>query len=197
MRRMQALTIIVFVVLGLAVAVLAAVMPERGGSSPAVGFQKFARADAVRFSDFPVYDLGDGFEGLRLAHILRVNALPLPDEPTRRNDLSFIYGKCGTPEDPTCLPPLQVQVWSVCERWRDLYPFAPDEKFVLRGVDAATFDGGRRLELYTEKSTIVIFTDRPDLARRAASALRGVNNQIAVGAPLPKATPAELQGTAC
>jgi hypothetical protein len=96
--------------------------------------------------------------------------------------VSLIYGSCpaANPNAATpnlCSSPLQVQIWRSCNRSLDDYEIAPGvalphEDVTIRGTRAADF--GERLELYAGSVTIVIFAE-PELARRAASALRPLN----------------------
>ncbi len=46
------------------------------------------------------------------------------------------------------------------------------ESRTIKGVPAASFDGGRILEIYTAKTTITIYGQDPELVLRAAAALR-------------------------
>ena len=48
-------------------------------------------------------------------------------------------------------------------------------KTKIRGVPAAIFDGGRRSEVYTAKTTLVVFAENTGLARSAANRLVGVH----------------------
>jgi hypothetical protein len=177
---------------------MAVVKIPTGKSSDATrGSERFTAAQAQAFKDFPIFSLGSSFENLQLTHIFRADAPRLPGEPTRRNDVSFIYGSCTPSAQGGCYPPLQVQVWDACERYRDLYPFAPDKTLTLRGVPVAVFDDGRRLELYSGRVTIVMFGTGLDVLLRAAQRMRGVNNSVLPGGTLPKPEDGALDGTMC
>jgi hypothetical protein len=65
----------------------------------------------------------------------------------------------------------------------------------VRGVPAATFEDGQRLEIQTGKSTVVIFGDSPEFVRALASALRGLNNGVPAAAALPQPANGALDGT--
>jgi hypothetical protein len=55
----------------------------------------------------------------------------------------------------------------------------------IRGVPAYFYEDGRRLELSTSTSTVVILARDREQALGAAAALKGINNSIAVGEDLP------------
>lgn len=93
-----------------------------------------------------------------------------------------------------CAPPLEIQVWSACERTQNLYPFPADEEARLRGVDAAFYENFRRLELYSGRVTIVIFGDSRGELLKAAAALRGLNTATPTSQPLPAAAAVHRAG---
>src|SRR5215218_2283247 len=113
----------------------------------------FSVARAKAFSDFPVYDAGDSVEGLPLvAELRRVGGAA--------NYVSFIYGDCVAVDDYGCAPPIEIQIWPACVRNPSLYagPGAPvGDKVTVRGVPAAFYEDGRRLEVQTGISTVVVF----------------------------------------
>lgn len=90
------------------------------------------------------------------------------------------------------MPPIQVQVWNACQRNSASYDLAADRKLQVRGAPAAFYENYGRLEIYTGKSTIVIFSsvEDADLLLRVARSLRGVNVLTQPDAPLPQ--PANL-----
>ena len=57
----------------------------------------------------------------------------------------------------------------------------------IRGTDAAVFDDGLRIEVYTGDATVVIWGTDAARVRRAANALHGVHagRKIASSDPLP------------
>jgi hypothetical protein len=147
----------------------------------------------AREASFPVYYPGDRVEGQALNVILRgYNSSPL-------NDVDFIYGTCQPSSEAGCPAPIEVQVWPACAR--NLSSYSPSvqsgrEERTVRGVPAAYFstDGGR-LELQTETSTIVIFAaGGRDQALRVANSLRGLNNGVGAGKPLPAPAAGAVQG---
>jgi hypothetical protein len=60
------------------------------------------------------------------------------------------------------------------------------ERITVRGVPAALFDDGMRLELETEGSTLVVFAHTREGALRIAAALRSLDGSVAPSRPLPK-----------
>ncbi|MGH3031467.1 MAG: hypothetical protein ACRDNE_12045 [Gaiellaceae bacterium] len=114
--------------------------------------------------------------------------------------MTFIYGDCEAESDAGCAPPLQVQVWRACERNLPSYSRTPagdplpHEKVRVRGVPAAFFEGGGRLELYTGDVSVVLFGEGRDQLLRAAGALRGANVEIASEVDLPPPADGALEG---
>jgi hypothetical protein len=160
---------------------------DASSQTPYQGSAKFFTAEEARqFAGFPLHDLGPRFETLPLVKIHRVDASAQPYEPVREDDVTFIYGRCKAQQDTGCLPPLQVQVWNACERNEGSYGISPDERLRVRGVDAAFFDQGMRLELYTGRVTIVLFAPpgSQELLTRAAKQLKPVGQARSDGANL-------------
>jgi len=150
----------------------------------------FSTADAARFSEFRLYDLGPAHEGLPVTAVIRDDRLRLPGERVRENAVTFVYGDCEPVEDTGCAPPLQVQVWPACERNLAVYPnerILPRRTLRLRGVPAALFEDGHRLELYTGRETVVIFGNDTTQVLRAAAALRSVGGPAGGELPAPAA----------
>ena len=160
--------------------------------------------EARAFTDFALYSLGDSFEGLPLVAITRRLDPPISefDVPLthRANFVNHIYGDCEAVSDSGCAPPLQIQVWPACERTLSSYsltpagdPF-PHERTTVRGVPAAFFEDGGRLELYSSDVTIVIFGLGKEHVRRAAEALQPVNTAASAARNLPSPVPGALEG---
>lgn len=137
----------------------------------------FTAANARSFARFELYSLGGQFKGLDRVAILRANDKPFLGERVRSDHVTFVYGLCESVGGQACMTPIQVQVWNACERNENSYDILPDETLQLRGVGAAFYEQWSRLELYSGKSTIVIFADRSDktLLLEAAVALQRVN----------------------
>lgn len=149
-------------------------------------------ADAKRFVKFPLYYLGTEFKGLPLTAVDRQVGPPLGDLPSGADQMMFMYGTCTVRADideGSCTLPLTVQVWNACE-WRDdLQRFRPDEQLRIRGAQAAFFEGFRRLEIYANKVTVVMFGEGREALLEAAGALRGANNAVRPGTGLPADQP--------
>jgi hypothetical protein len=149
--------------------------------------------EAKGFARFPIYNAGDSVDGYPLVGLLH------DTHPTEV--VSFIYGDCTPPRAPDgsydggCGPPVQVQVWPACLRNPTLYGGASGSpapvRTTLRGLPAASFEGGNRLEIQTGTSTVVIFADSP---AKVAAALRGVNNTVPTGVDLPAPAAGAMTG---
>lgn len=114
--------------------------------------------------------------------------------PTRVNSDTVVYGSCTPPEGGgSCAFPLTVENWPACERNLALYERYPSpdgmampyESTRIRGVPAAIFDEGTRIEVYTGDVTVVVTATDAQIALRAARALRGKHR----GAPVDELSP--------
>jgi hypothetical protein len=160
-----------------------------GTRSQAAPKSTYSVEKARSFSRFPLYSAGESVAGYPLVAVLHEQRHPV-------ETVSFIYGDCVVPQgEGGCAPPVSVQVWPACFRNPSLYrapPFGPPfEKTTVRGVPAEIFEDGARLEIYTGRSAVVIYADEP---LKVAAALRGVNNPVSAGAPLPPAAPGVMTG---
>jgi hypothetical protein len=144
--------------------------------------ERQARAQASS-PPFDVFHVGAAFEGLSMNEAARehVDADPEFPESARRDDVTYLYGEStretGGGADGSCLPPLEVQSTPLCEKHVSLYrdPAVGAREYeskTIKGVPAASFDGGRMLEIYTADTTITLYGQRPELVLRAAQALR-------------------------
>ena len=126
--------------------------------------------DARAFDEFPLYYAGDRVDGLPLVAIVR------RDDTARY--VSFIYGSCAPGSDQGCAPPAEIQVWPSASRNVGSYDEGAArprlEPAGIRGVEAAFLDEDSRLELFTDRSTIVLFSDSRERLLRIARALRCV-----------------------
>ena len=64
----------------------------------------------------------------------------------------------------------------------------------IRGVPAAFFEDGHRLEIQTGTSTVVVFARSRDEVLQVASALRGVNLPVQASDRLPQPAAGALDG---
>jgi len=142
------------------------------------------------FDDHPLYFAGDRVEGHQLVAVLR------------RSDtaefVSFVYGDCAPADDMGCAPPIEIQIWPACRRYLALYGSSPADQVMerssVRGVPAAVFDDGTRLELQTGRSTIVVFADTRARLARIALSLRSLDARVARGDALPAPATGALEG---
>lgn len=143
---------------------------------------------------YQTHTVGSSFDGLKLTYAnnscepsvaLGVAASGKVLRPPRNDNTTFIYGDCqpsGPKGDPGgCTAPLEIQSAPACERNARRYQTAdgapyPHKNLRIRGVPAASYDEGTILEIYTGRTTISIFGDRPSQVRRAAEALYGLSD---------------------
>ena len=161
--------------------------------------------EARAFTAFPVYYAGEKVAGLSLTSVNREPVTAPPGTPVapklqQAGDVSsfdFSYGTCLV---PACSLPLSIQIWPACARYPALYSTNPlgagpvPRKTSIRGVPAAYFEGGYRLEIQTGASTIVIFGARSRM-RAAVAALEGLNTAVDPGQKLPPPAPGALDGS--
>jgi hypothetical protein len=180
----------VLLVIGVATAVMAgALLAGRSQQPPPQGPD-----------DFQAYFLGKQFEKLPLTRRLRrLDRRPAPQE-FRANYISFIYGTCELVGDAGCAPPIEVQNWPACERNPTTYRLTPRGDPVphtdlsIRGAPAALFEEGTRLEIYTGRTTVVIFGNDPAQIRRAADVLQSVDGRIKPRQKFPPPDPGAVEG---
>lgn len=163
-------------------------------AAPSNGPSSVSDSDTTRYKQcegsgalvpFPTFSLGMTFEGLPAVAALRRCDDPYVGEAVRANYVSYIYGDCQIdPEadDDRCTPPLEIQSWPACERSLADYTFdeveslfsdlLPSALIDRRGVPTSLFEGGLRLEIYTGKSTIVLFGTDPAQLIRAVVEIR-------------------------
>jgi hypothetical protein len=165
--------------------------------------------------DYRVHTAGPSVAGLPLTHtgrscepppVLVVAASSGAPPPATRNDhTSYVYGDCtpgGPRKDPGgCAAPVEIQSAPYCERNYRLYRgidggLYPHRLLTIRGVPAASFEGGTIVELYTGHTTISIFGESPALVRRAAARVR-VRGSHAAAASQRLARPSPSQRLVC
>jgi hypothetical protein len=166
-----------------------------GGASPLPLSQasrdRFEMKDVLALAEFPLFDAGERVDGLPLTAVLR------REGPS--DFVTFVYGDCAAGDDAGCAPPVEVQVWPACGRNLHLYESGRagtpvPEHTTVRGVPAAFFEDGLRLELQTSRSTVVVFGDSRARVRRVAAALRAVGKPPSTE-PLTPPTPGAVEGT--
>jgi hypothetical protein len=157
---------------------------------------------AAAFPDFALYSAGQSFEGLPLTGMTRRLEARVAPDPARANFVGFRYGDCTPTSDAGCPAPLEIQVWPACERNLSTYSLTPlgdplpHEDATVRGVPAAFFEDGQRLEVYTGSVSVVLFGRGKAQLLRAADALRAVNAQSGArtGERLPASAAGALAG---
>jgi len=177
----------------LAAAALARIARRADHRLRAAKCQALAEASSPAFD---VFHFGPEFEGLAMTEAVREHVATDPEfrQLGRRDDVTYLYGECPREQGaaarvearasrwlPTCVggcvPPLEVSSSPLCQKHVGLY-LGPDvgaweyESRTIKGVPAASFDGGRILEIYTARTTITIYGQDPALVLRAAAALR-------------------------
>jgi hypothetical protein len=88
--------------------------------------------------------------------------------------------------------PVDIQIWSVCQRWPGAYP-SRLPVFPFRGAKAAWNPYGESLEIYTRQVAIVIFAYTDELALAAGREVRDVVGDR--GGRLPPPAKGALDGS--
>jgi hypothetical protein len=163
------------------VAVAAVLVLPRAGPAEIGGSETGSGASGLEELD--LYYAGLRADGLQLTTVLR--------RDDTASYASFVYGDCVGSGDLGCAPPAEIQVWPVCRRSLAVHDGAgesrgPVPEWVgVRGVRGAVFEAGRRLELETGRSLIVVFARSRQHVLRMAAELRAVDGSADADAPLP------------
>lgn len=129
-------------------------------------------------SRFPVY-----WVGLRFERLAATSVITDPSEA-----VTIHYGDCLVGGQYTCVTPLSIVT-------------SPDNSFLpgdsalasalrIRGLRAASLQGGGTIVLATGHVVVSIYADSPALARAAARTMTPLNQAVPPGARLPKPLPA-------
>lgn len=162
------------------------------GDRASTSASRFTLAHAHAFEDYPLYFAGDRAEGFPLVAVLR--------RADTADFVSFVYGDCTAADHDGCAPPIEIQVWPACRRhlglYRDNPSFAgwPPDRTTVRGVPAAVFDDGTRLELQTGRATVVVFAESRARLGRVAGALRSLDAPASRGGALAAPVAGALEG---
>jgi len=155
-------------------------------------------ADAQAFDAYRLFYAGPEVAGLPLEAVTQGKATNRHARQQGRRAISwtFVYGDCTPP--PTeggCAPPLEVQIWSACVRSFSSIKFRKRHLYEFRGAKA-TGGGGRYeispMEIFTGRTTIVVFGDETPLIRTAAHELREVH-RAQEASRLPRPAPGSLE----
>jgi hypothetical protein len=126
---------------------------------------------ARRFDGFPLYWLGDRFEGLPLTHLELANG---------RGFATLHYGSC-TPSgayEPSCTDPLQLQISPLCLHLREVARDQVWRRRRIRGAPVGTIDSAP--VLLSQRVQVKVYIGEgatPGLALRALRALRSINQE--------------------
>ena len=147
---------------------------------------------AAKFDRFPVYWLGDEFEGYELTHV---------EAEDWSTAAVLIYGTCEpSGYDGGCAPPVQVQDFPLCHHL-DAVALPPKERRrMVRGAPVGAQDGAP--VLLTRRTQIKVYrgvgTDSdPGISLRALEALRSLNTVspvVSAGDPIPPPPAGVLAG---
>ena len=153
-----------FALTGLVVSVL----HDGGGRGPApasAGQIGWTLEDARQFNEFPLYWLGESYDGLPLTRIIRYRYDPEPPIPavTAEDSVAFIYGTCTPSPESGCAPPLQIIVEPYCTRPPEIIaPLANvGSSFDIRGATAQWVTDHLRIWTGDVSTTIFAAAEMP------------------------------------
>jgi hypothetical protein len=132
-----------------------------GASAPlaSAGQLSWTIEDARQFDEFPLYWLGDSYEGLPLTKVIRYQYEPEPPIPaeTAENVVLFIYGSCTPTGEGGCPPPLSIRVEPYCEAPPEIFSPAVRQgtPFEIRDATAEQIAG--HLRVWTDDAAITIY----------------------------------------
>lgn len=144
---------------------------------------------ARRFDAFPVYWVGEDFEGWKLTHVARTPGF-----------VSLIYGTCTAASDMGCSPPLELQLSPLCAHLSVVARAPVWRGRRVRGAPVGEIDSAP--VLFARRTQVKVYTGErstPGLAFRALRALRSLNGAAPVVAERERIPPARgdvLAGTA-
>lgn len=147
------------------------------------GFDEFPTA----FTDFPLYWVGEEFQGHPLRHIIRNVFSPQDGSPTE-NKVAFIYGSCTSKSERACLPPLEIIIEPYCLRppsLLDASRLASSPTKVRGDAEAVMVGGG--LRIWAGRVTIKIYAATPQLMEDTTAAFVSANGMgpAGIGSALP------------
>jgi hypothetical protein len=144
---------------------------------------------ARNFDAFPLYWVGEEFEGLKLTHVA-----------TGGVGASFTYGTCEITGDHGCAAPLQIQVFPLCFHSSLVSPDGIWTRRKIRGAPVGAADGAPLM--FTRLTEIKVYRGQgsdPGLPLRALHALRSFNDvspRIDAAGSIPPPPPGVLEGRA-
>lgn len=170
------------VLLAAAIALALAVLTGCGTTEHPPPLSEASLVEAQTFPYFRIYWVGPRFQGNPLAAVDGTKSYS-----TTIGD-SVYYGDCVNNKGllgggGSCRLPLQVT--TVIYRRHSNAPLGPQRNTLIRGVPAVIYDEGRSIELYSDRTSIDVFSATPAGAMSAAWALRTLNAPGSAGANLP------------
>jgi hypothetical protein len=138
------------------------------------------------FNAFPLYWVGEQFEGLDVSHV-RLGG------PAA----GFIYGTCQITGDHGCAPPLQIQIFPLCFHLDFVAANRIWTRRKIRGAPVGVNDAAP--VMFTQRTQVKVYGSDPGMALRALYALRSLNDvppQIGPVSSIPPPAPGVLEGTA-
>jgi hypothetical protein len=154
------------------------------GSDASVDLEK-----ARSFDAYPLYWVGEEFEGLKLTNVA-----------TGGVGASFTYGTCEITGDHGCAAPLQIQVFPLCFHSSLVSPDGIWTRRQIRGAPVGAADGAPLM--FTRHIEIKVYRGQgsdPGLPLRALHALRSFNDvppRIGPSGAIPPPQPGVLEGEA-
>lgn len=153
--------------------------------------------EVKKFDAYRLYYAGAEVAGFSLEEILGD-----PSENNQKSAFNFIYGTCELEgeDHPSCSPPIEIQVSSTCHRWfsaitgkRHLYDFRGAKATGLKGTPGPRSPSEGPIEIFTGRTTVVIWAEDRNILKTAAHQLRDVR---AAGPQLhlPPPVPGSLSG---
>jgi hypothetical protein len=181
-RKRMVYAVIAFGLLALLLGgIVWAVVGRGDGTTPATASPvTWTLEDAREFEDFPVYWLGESFQGLPLVAVQRIHypgAFPGKPYDDPRNEVAFLYGDCTiAPGETGCPVPLTIVIQPYCdvppEVVADAVKIGPPEE--IRGA-VAQRTGKSKVRLWTSNVSIGIHATDPAVADAAAQNLVRLN----------------------
>lgn len=144
---------------------------------------------ARSFDAYPLYWVGEEFEGLQLTNVA-----------TGGLGASFTYGTCEITGDHGCAAPLQIQIFPLCFHSSLVTENGIWTRRKIRGAPVGAADGAPLM--FTRLTEIKVYRGQgsdPDLPLRALHALRSFNDvppRIGPTDPIPSPAPGVLRGDA-
>jgi len=154
-------------------------------SAPSLG-------EVEAFDAYRVFYAGPEVNGNPLEHVNKSREDEIPRLGERSAIWDFPYGTCTPPPDGGCSLPIDVQNWSTCHRNPAQYSYKL-HYFKFRGTRAAWVPTAGGLEIYTGRTTVVIYGYTRSLIMAAARQLRAVG-QTEAPSLLPPPAPGTMRG---